>query len=99
MNHPRLYHTLRLRFEASEKFISKGKTAEASDLNQLTITETLIEILATLDEIAGTLYILASAKIDLPGSTPPVEGSSNPKSSIGNHKSGNPKPVPPKVGS
>ena len=59
LNRPRLNHTLRRRFEASEKFVEKGKTAEASDLNQLTVTEALIEILATLEEISDVLQILA----------------------------------------
>ena len=48
MTEPKLYHTLRNRFEASEKFVEKGKTAEASDLNQLTIAEALIEMAALL---------------------------------------------------
>jgi len=55
MNKPRMYHTLRARWETSKDLVQKGKTAEASDLNQLSITEALIEILATLDEIAEAL--------------------------------------------
>ena len=55
MAEPKVVQTLETRFKASEQFIDKGKTAEASDLNQLTITQTLIEILATLDRIADVL--------------------------------------------
>ena len=74
MNKPRLYHTLRARFETSKDLVQKGKTAEASDLNQLTITEALIEILATLEEISESLQVLAGGTLQ-PGSV------SNPKSS------------------
>lgn len=61
MNKPRMYHTMRARWETAKDLVEKGKTAEADNLNQLTLSEALIEILATLDEIAGTLYILANS--------------------------------------
>jgi len=73
MNKPRLYHTLRARFETSKDLVQKGKTAEASDLNQLNINETLIEILAALEEISDTLKA--------PAAEPkPVKLAANPKS-------------------
>ena len=42
-----------------KRFRDRGKTAEASDLNQLTITEAIIEILAALEEIADSLKAIA----------------------------------------
>jgi len=55
MAETRIYKTLRARFEAAEDYRIRGKTSEASDLNQLTIAEALIEILATLQEISESL--------------------------------------------
>lgn len=70
MNEPKLYHTLRNRFETSKDLVKKGSTAQASDLNQLTITEALIEILATLDEISDTLLILTGVQRTTPATQP-----------------------------
>lgn len=73
LNHPRLYHTLRARFEAAEKQKDRGNTAAASDLNQLTITESLIEILAALENIASSLQIIAGETKGPAGSPKPAQ--------------------------
>lgn len=58
MSNHRIYHTIRTRTDTAERLIERGDTGRAADLNQLTIAQTLVEILDTLHQISETLTTL-----------------------------------------